>query len=795
MNGQRWQIRITGVVQGVGFRPFVHQLAMRMGLNGWVRNDGAGVLVELTAGETIVQQLVQVIRHDAPPLSRIDAINVSLIDMIGEQHHAKFAGFAIVASIHHPDDEPISTIVPTDSHVCADCLREMSDPADRRYRYPFINCTHCGPRFSIIKKLPYDRANTTMATFALCADCQAEYDDPESRRYHAQPIACPICGPQLQWIDGNGDGIHGEDALTQARMALRAGQVVAVKSLGGFHLAVDARNGSAVQLLRIRKRRDAKPFALMVRDSSVAAQLAQVSALERTYLEAVGRPIVLLKKRRGTADNAWMEAVAPRNPSLGLMLPSASLHYLLFDDELDVLVMTSGNVSGQPIEYTNDGARAHLLGIADGILAHDREIYMRIDDSVLRITEHPQLAQPLTTWLRRARGYAPYVVDVANVVDVENVAAHDDGGILALGAELKTTVALSQKLSQNHRVYLSQHIGDLKNPNVLASQRMIARHLANLYQIAPQTVVGDAHPSFHALDCHDFASAQHTQRVQHHHAHMAACMAEHGLRGQTLGVVFDGAGYGSDGTVWGGEFLLGDYAQVERVAHLQPIALIGGDKAVFEPLRIAFALVKMLPVAQQTAALDLPCFASLSAAQQRLFAQMLAQNLNTFQSSGMGRLFDGVAALLNLCTRAEYEAQGPIELEGLLERDLTLLDESVAYRFDCDNTIYPWRLCYENVVADIVADMQRGIDATIISRKFHSGLVYAVVQLCQTLRTKHQFHQVVLSGGVFLNEFLCVNLLLQLRHLGISAYAHHNVPAGDGGISLGQVMVNNERYL
>ena len=768
---QRWQIRVTGVVQGVGFRPFVYALAQRFALNGWVLNDADGVLIELDAQESTLHDFVAQIKTSAPPLSQIHEIHIHAQGVAQPLHSA----FAIRHSQIGGDP---SVVVATDSHVCADCLREMRDPEDRRYQYPFINCTHCGPRFSIIKSLPYDRASTTMDAFAMCSDCLTEYQNPLSRRYHAQPIACPKCGPKLELIARDGARVYGTDALTQANAALNNGQIVAVKSIGGFHLAVNARDEAAVARLRARKRRDAKPFAVMARDIETVKQWAQLSELERGYLESPARPIVLLKKR---SEQNGLDILAPHNPSIGMMLPSAPLHYLLLD-ELGVLVMTSGNVSGQPIEFTNEGAIARLFDVADVILANNRDIHMRIDDSVIRVTEHASLPEPLITYIRKARGYAPYPIDIGLCSQTDA-----SSQIIALGAELKTTIALSK----HDRVYISQHIGDLKNHDTRVSHQLIAEHLANLYQLQPRITVGDMHPSFNATEYSRFASSTHMQQVQHHHAHMAACMADNGLSGQsgkTLGVIFDGAGFGADGTIWGGEFLYGDCAQAVRAAHLCHIPLIGGDAAVYEPVRTAFALVKNSDGAHLAQHCDsIASLRTLSATQRNVFAHMMDKQLNTFLASSVGRLFDGVAALLGICTHAEYEAQGPIELEGLLQRDLTMV---AGYEFGFDLFAHiPTIIDYAPVIRAIIEDIQAHIPIATISRKFHSGMVQMVVRVCQDLHRHYPFNQVVLSGGVFLNEFLCVNTLIALRQAGIAAYAHKNVPSNDGGISLGQVMV------
>jgi hydrogenase maturation protein HypF len=785
---QRWRIRVTGVVQGVGYRPFVYTLAQRLGVAGWVLNDTHGVLVEAQARPEVLARFTAALRDEAPLLARVTGVEARPCPVDGTG-----TGFAIR---HSEKGGRPDTIVPADSHVCADCLRETFDPTDRRYRYPFTNCTHCGPRYSLIRALPYDREQTTMAAFTMCPRCQHEYEDPLDRRYHAQPNACPECGPRLfvayppgetgydaplttggvssSTVDRplSTDGAAAsEAALAAATAALRDGRIVAVKSVGGFHLAVNARDGEAVARLRKRKRRDAKPFALMVADLATAATLVEYSPAEAELLQAPARPIVLLRKRAG----ALPEQVAPRNPSLGIMLASAPLHHLLLAQPgLDVLVMTSGNVSGHPIAFRNEDALAQLFEVADLILYHDRDIEIRVDDSVVRLSSHPDLTEPVVTFLRRSRGYAPYPLELPHPLEP----------IVAYGAELKTTVALTS----GSRVYVSQHIGDLKNQETFESHQRTVRHLIDLHDLRPGYVACDLHPEFRATR---YALAEYGDaviRVQHHHAHMAACMAENGLTGPTLGVVFDGAGFGEDGTIWGGEFLLGDYAHVTRVAHLRRLALIGGDKAVHEPIRTAYALA--LDAFGDAAVHAFPVLATLDEQRRTVFAAMAERGVNAPPTSSMGRLFDAVAALVGVCPYAEYEAHGPIELEGLLGRDLALAD---PYPFGAGPTGGLTIIDPRPMVRALAADVAAGMDVAVLSRRFHSGVVDLVLRRCQEIQAATGVSQVVVSGGVFSNEFVLVNCLVELRRLGFDAYGHRLVPPGDGGVSLGQVAVAHAR--
>ncbi|GGX44018.1 carbamoyltransferase HypF [Streptomyces fructofermentans] len=774
-SAEQWLIRVRGVVQGVGYRPFVHNLAKSMGLSGWVLNDTLGVQTEVRGPVPRLNAFAVALRDDAPLLARVDEVRVEArtSDPAGAGE-----GFEIRRSTRTAGRS--DTIVAPDSHVCPDCLREVRDPADRRHRYPFTNCTHCGPRYSIVKGLPYDREQTTMASFAMCDDCRREYEDPGDRRYHAQPNACPVCGPRLTLSGPGGPLAEADDALAAATEALAAGRIVAVKSVGGFHLAANARDAAAVARLRSRKKRDSKPFAVMVDDLPSAARLADCGTAEAELLESPARPIVLLRKLPG----ALPEEIAPRNPNIGVMLPSAPLHHLLLDRPgLDVLVMTSGNVSGYPIAYRNEEALEQLFQVADLVLHHDRDIHVRVDDSVVRCSVHPELDEPLVTFLRRSRGYAPYPVEVGEVGELPEP-------VLAYGAELKTTVALGS----GRKVYVSQHIGDLKNDETFRSHRQTADHLSQLYELRPRRIAVDMHPSFRSHVLAGDERPADVVEVQHHHAHMASCMAENRLTGTTLGVVFDGAGYGLDGTIWGGEFLLGGYAEADRVAHLRRIPLLGGDMAVHQPIRTGFALALESLGLPGAATAAFPALRTLGDRERHVYTTMVARGLNAPRVSSMGRLFDGVAALLGVCARAEYEAQGPIELEGLLGRDLALARRPYAFGHEASAADDgPRVIDFRPVVRAIAADLAADTPLATISRRFHTAVVRLVVDRCEEQRAHGGVRQVVLSGGVFLNEFLLVNCLTELRRAGFAAHAHRLVPTNDGGIALGQVMVAGAR--
>jgi hydrogenase maturation protein HypF len=765
----RCQIRVNGVVQGVGYRPFTANLARARGLTGWVRNDPQGVLIEVGGAADVLTGFAAALRDLAPELAQVTRVSVRWVPAASELPDP----FEIRSSdtTGRPD-----TIVPADSHVCADCLLELFSPADRRYRYPFINCTNCGPRYSLIRGLPYDRAQTTMAAFTMCERCQSEYTDIADRRYHAQPNACAACGPSLLAAAPDGERAAKDDAFDLAVRMLRAGQIVAVKSVGGYHLAVDAWQAAAVSRLRKRKKRDAKPFALMVADLATAERLAEISWHEAELLTSPARPIVLVRKRRADrAAGGLPEAIAPRSPNLGLMLPSAPLHHLLLAEPgLDVLVMTSGNVSGRPIVFRDEDALAELFEVADLILYHDRAIEIRVDDSVVRSSVHPDLDEPVLTFLRRSRGYAPYPVEID----------HPLPSIVAFGAELKTTVAVTS----GQRVYLSQHIGDLKNDETFAAHRRTARHLTRLHDLRPGYAACDLHPDFRSTRSALVEYEDRVYQVQHHHAHMASCMAENRLSGTTLGVIFDGAGYGPDGTIWGGEFLLGDYAGVRRVAHLRRLPLLGGDQAVREPIRTGFALA--LDALGDCALAAFPVLTTLSSRQREVYEIMARRGVSSPLSSSMGRLFDGIAALAGICTHAEYEAHGPIELEGLLGRQL---DPGEPYPFGRQTRDQVTELDPRPAVRALARGLAAGAELRTLSLGFHSGVVAMVVAQCDAARREYGVEQVVLSGGVFGNEFVLVNCLVALREAGFAAYAHRQVPANDGGIALGQAMVAGAR--
>jgi hydrogenase maturation protein HypF len=733
---ERRQIRIRGIVQGVGFRPFVYHLAERFRLAGYVLNTSAGVVIEAEGGPDVLSQFTECLRQEAPPLARIEEMLAVAMAPVGE------SGFAIRES-QARDGE--FALISADVATCPDCYRDFTDPANRRYGYAFTNCTNCGPRYTIIRDIPYDRPNTTMAGFRMCAACQAEYDDPHDRRFHAQPNACPECGPRLS------------APIAEARQRLSEGAIVALRGLGGFHLACDPRNDAAVQRLRERKRRSDKPFALMARDLAAVEGVCHVSADDRRALESPRRPIVILPRR---VEAYLSPAVAPGNHTLGVMLPYTPLHHLLFAGApYDVLVMTSGNRSEEPIVTSNEEALQRLRPLADWFLLHDRDIYMRADDSVVRTFEGRERT------LRRSRGFVPQTIDLGA----------DAAEVLACGGELKNAFCLSK----GRYAILSQHIGDMENYETLVFFEETLANLKKLFRVEPRVVAHDLHPGY--------LSTQYAQRVpdlpkigvQHHHAHVASCMAENGLTGKVIGVALDGTGYGTDGQIWGGEFLVADYAGFDRRGHFRYVPLAGGDAAVRQPWRPALAyLADTFGAAAEFP--ELPLWRDVPASHFKAVRSMLAHRVNTIDTSSCGRLFDAVASLIGLRQQINFEGQAAIELE-------TIAAEGVpdAYPFACDGDILDFRPAIERIVAEVRGDTA----PPLIAARFHNTVAAAVVLFCSRLRAAEKLNRVCLSGGTFQNIRLLAATLAGLRGLGFEVYIHAQAPPNDGGIALGQAMI------
>ena len=732
------RIEVKGIVQGVGFRPFVHRLVEKWGFTGWVRNTSDGAELELCGARGALLHFIEELKHNAPPLALIESVEFS------EVKPGNYAGFEIIASEAH---ERMETLVSPDVGICADCRRELLDPHDRRYRYPFINCTNCGPRFTIIKSVPYDRASTSMSAFPMCPDCEREFGDIRDRRYHAQPDCCPKCGPRCFYLDAGGREIPG-DAVETARRELKAGRIVCVKGLGGMHLAC-LPEPDIVSGLRRRKRRDEKPFALMCRDTACARALCRVTDGEAAALEGFRKPIVLLEKLEPGALAHLSE-----NGSLGVMLPYTPLHVLLLGDDIDCLVMTSANISETPIISGNAEALEALRGIADGFLLHDRDIQTKCDDSLIRIyagRDYP---------LRRSRGYVPYPV----AVPVKR-------RLLACGAEQKASFCLSKP----GHAFPSQHMGDLKNLETLTNWEEQIEHFAKLFDIVPEAIACDMHPDYLSTAYAEERAEREgipLLRVQHHHAHMAACMADNSLEGGCLGLVWDGTGYGSDGAIWGGELLAGGYKGFRRAGSMRPIPLAGGDAAIDEIWRVGAAMLS-------GAGCGTELFSRETGYETVL--RMLATGTNSPLSSGMGRLFDGVCAILGIRRRASYEGQGAVLLEAAADTR-----ETGEYPFSFYDAQGILTLDWRDMIRALVSD---GAGAGVRAARFMNTLISAAAEQLRRVSKETGLGRVVLSGGVFQNMYIMNRLPERLRRMGLEVYTHSRVSCSDEGLSLGQLMI------
>ncbi len=780
---QRWRILIQGIVQGVGFRPFVYGQALQWGLGGFVLNDSLGVTIEVEGSLAQLEGFHHALREKTPPLARIDVLTLELLPVRNE------TSFSIA---HSQAGNERKALISPDTAMCTDCLRELFDSRDRRYHYPFINCTNCGPRFTIIQNVPYDRAQTTMSVFPMCSACQAEYEDPLSRRFHAQPNACPVCGPQMRLLDSTGEQVTCDNPIVTAAQQLVDGAILAIKGVGGYHLACDALHEEAVARLRVRKHREAKPFALMVPDLETVRQLCTISDAEAGLLQSYRRPIVLLHKNDGTNGRplpssfpkcgfgiaptihgiaSVASAVAPAYDTLGIMLPYAPQHYLLLaafaeivgPDRPAILVMTSGNLSDEPIAYRDADARQRLLGIADGMLTHNRDIYMRCDDSVARIVANGE------QFFRRSRGFAPEPIPLAFDCPVP---------ILACGGHLKNTYCVGK----DKQAFLSHHIGDLENMETLQSFREGIPHFEELFDITPQVIAHDMHPEYlatkYALDT-DIAQKI---AVQHHHAHIASVLAEHGLHGPVIGIAADGTGYGTDGAVWGCEILHADLHGFERLAHLAYMPLPGGEQAVRQPWRMAATYLAQA-YGDDFLALDIPFVRGLDRKRWHALAQMITRQVNAPLTSSLGRLFDAVAALLGIRNEVLYEGQAAIEMEVLAD-----VRTAHVYPFALEGD-KPTLLDVRPMVRAIVQDIQQDIAPAQIAGNFHWTMAEMLAAACIQARQHTGLQTVALSGGVFQNRLLLERLIVRLEQQTFQVYTNRRVPPNDGGLSLGQLAI------
>ena len=742
---RRVNVAINGAVQGVGFRPFIYNLAKKLELNGFVLNNSSGVFIEAEGNESNIKTFLTRIEKEKPPLSNITSFEYSFLDPIG------LTNFIIKKSEPHSD---ISTIILPDITVCKDCLEEMWNPMDRRYLYPFINCTNCGPRFSIIESLPYDRPNTSMKNFEMCEKCRDEYVNPSNRRFHAQPIACPECGPQLSFWNKKGEELFvKQDALQQAVKAIKKGKIVAIKGLGGFQLVCDATNDQAVKNLRRRKNRSEKPFAIMFKSVQLVKNICHVSATELRALLSPESPIVLLKLKNQKSKNKISSLVAPNNPYFGIMLPYTPLHHLLMNEIDFPIIATSGNLSEEPICIDEHEALDRLQGIADYFLVHNRPIVRHVDDSIVRIIMNREMM------IRRARGYAPLPLIISHSESQKN--------ILAVGGHLKNTIALKK----NNHIFISQHIGDLSTEESNKTFTKVIKDFLKLYDVKPDLIINDLHPDYLSTK---YANELHSEvrGIQHHRAHIAACRLENQVHGDALGVSWDGTGYGDDGSIWGGEFFLSTDSSFEHIAQFRKFKLPGVEAAIKEPRR---SLAGML---YEMNLFDIPIMRKMfSSRDLKIFQTMLLNNYNSPETSSVGRIFDAVSALLGVCKISEFEGQAAMMLEFIADPD-----EKNSYEFkfvESEKITVDW----QPMIEGIIRDKKGNVGKSIISAKFHNTLV----KIIDDMAGYYQVNKIILSGGCFQNAYLLEKSINLLTKKGRHVYWHQRIPTNDGGISVGQI--------
>jgi hydrogenase maturation protein HypF len=773
------KIHIQGIVQGVGFRPFVFKIANEYKLTGWVKNTTGGVFIEVAGPKAALDKFVQDIKTKKPPLATIDRMNVEIIQPDGYQD------FEIIPSSSQPNEFiPISP----DVSICDDCIRELFDPLDRRFHYPFINCTNCGPRFTIIQDIPYDRPNTTMSSFEMCSECFQEYSDPLNRRFHAQPIACHHCGPKI-WLEFNSDSNHptrleNEDPLNATQKLLASGKIVAVKGLGGFHLACDAENHEAVNILRERKLRADKPFAVMMPDLLTVEKHCYLSNAERNELLNNKRPILILNRK---PDSPLSDMISPHQNTIGVMLPYTPLHYLLFTDPMNnkssktfnALVMTSGNLSEEPIAYNNDDAKKKLTNLADAYLLHDRDIFTRCDDSVIRNIIKPRgNSQNKRNWnttiiIRRARGYAPMPLSLPWVAIP----------MLAVGAELKNTFCLAR----NQYAFVSHYIGDMQNYETYLSFEESIEHLEHIFRINPEYIASDSHPDYLSTRYAQEWASTHNKpliKIQHHHAHIAAVMAENFVKENTpvIGIAFDGTGYGDDGKIWGGEFLIASYQAYQRMYHLDYFPLPGGDLAIKQPSKTALAYLWKSGIEWDP---SLSCVRYFCSEDQIRLKAQLDHQINTPLTSSIGRLFDVVASLANIRHTVNYEAQAAIELEAVASQST---HDRYAFKVESGKVII------DQIILQVVDDALKGVLPETISGRFHNTIVQMVVEIVNLISTESGIKTVALSGGVWQNARLLQDSIEALESQDYNVLIHKKVPSNDSGISLGQAAIGQHVY-
>ncbi len=768
MNLRRVFIKVLGIVQGVGFRPFVYNLAASLNLNGWVNNNSEGVYIDLEGQSYDIDKFLTELKDNPPPLSRIENI------ITEELTPADYAEFIIKESER---DENNITLISPDIATCNECREDILNPNNRRYGYPFTNCTNCGPRFSIIKSIPYDRDKTTMKKFKMCCLCLSEYKDPSNRRFHAQPNACDECGPHIWVTDSTGSEININYELNIPRSLntlkwvvkkLKEGKVFAIKGLTGFHLCCDAYNEEAVKLLRERKHRPHKPFAVMAKNLDIVKKYCHVNTSEESLLTGIKKPIVLLSQRQ---DYSLTEVIAPNQKTLGVMLPYTPLHELLFNEGMDIMIMTSANFYSLPLEFNNDSAVKNLSSIVDYFLFHNRDIYIPVDDSVVKVINDEEMI------IRRARGYAP---DPFKYEDIEE--------ILACGPNMKNTFSIGKE----NFIFMSQHNGDLENLETIEHYRRNIEHFKNIFSFHPKYLAFDLHP--------DYASTMYSEDydipkigIQHHHAHIASCLAENKIKSKVIGIAFDGTGYGTDGTLWGGEFFICDTLDFKRLAHLDYIKMPGGEMAIKEPWRMGASYVheayKRHPNNELKKNYELNALIKILFADKGLnLIKILDSSLNNIKTSSMGRLFDAVSSIIGINQAVTYEGQASIELENIINKTVT------GY--------YPYNIVYEDesciiepyeTILSIIKDKINNVENSEISAKFHNTIVEITYNICSIIRNKTNINDVALSGGVFQNTYLLINVIKRLKEDGFAVYSNKSIPINDGGISFGQIVIANER--
>lgn len=748
-NLARKYIIVEGIVQGVGFRPFIYNIAVKNQLKGWVKNTSEGVYIDIEGKEKDINKLLEELKNNPPPLSQIEKITVTKKDI------GQFNTFTIKNS--KGVEKPMTQISP-DIATCKECEEEIIDTNNRRFKYPFTNCTNCGPRYSIIKELPYDRVMTTMADFKMCSKCLEEYKNPSNRRFHAQPNACSKCGPKIWLENSKGKKIESIQPIEDTLRFIKEGRILAIKGLGGFHLVCNGKDEKAVEKLRVRKSRPKKPFAVMMKNLEIVKKYCDVNKEEEEILTGIRKPILLLHRK----NELLSQSIAPNNREIGVMLPYTPLHYQLFDKDIEILIMTSGNISGLPIEYKNHHAREKLSKVVDYYLMHNREIHLSVDDSVARvILDNKQL-------IRRSRGYAPTPFKLNANLE-----------ILACGSNLKNTISIAK----NGNGFLSQYIGDLDNLETYNNYIKTIEHFKGIYKIEPKVIVHDMHP--------EFASSHIIQRlegekiaVQHHHAHIASCMKENKIVDKVIGIAFDGTGYGDDGKIWGGEFLVCDYSGYERAGHLNYVKMPGKDYAVKEPWRMSIShLYELYGKKISTNKFDY-----LDKRTKKNIITMISNNLNCIETSSMGRFFDAISALLGFNGNVSFEGEAAIRLENLINAKEKLY-ETKSYNYLIENVEGRYVINTKGIIEEILYDTENNVSNSVISKKFHNTVVAFSIDMCKQIRKKYRLNKVTLSGGVFQNKIIIEGIYDGLLKEDFQVFIHREIPCNDGGISFGQMAI------